>query len=220
MAEAAGLSRDFPSFNEILIAVHSSFNSAEGIVNRVHTEQSVTGAVREAFAVRNLHTFDIVGRMVRLKTEGKSVRCTAGGVAGSVNRKFSCADHKVKRGHKLGNGSNALRVKTSGNSSDLITGYMVIKDEFTKLSHGPVLDFIIDAEVDVVLDKTGNIIFFIRTYGVLVDILNGKLCKAFFCSDTLLHSFGSDSSELVTGFKFCRFVHDVFNVFELVDLSK
>ena len=77
-----------------------------------------------------------------------------------------------------------------------------------------------DGEVDVVLDKTSNIVLFIRAYGVLVDVLNGEVGEAVFRSDTLLHGFCSDTSELVTGFQFCRFVHDVFDIFELIDLSK
>ena len=144
VAEAAGLSRDFPSLNEILEAVHGSFNSAEGIVNRVHTEQSVTGAVGETFAVGNLHTLNVIGRMVRLKTEGKSVRCAAGGNTGSVDRELSCPDHKVEGGHKLGNSSDTLGAETCSNSLNLIAGYMVVKDELTKLRKCPVLNLIVD----------------------------------------------------------------------------
>jgi hypothetical protein len=177
VAEAAGLGRNFPSFNEFLIAVHSSFNSTEGVVNRVHTEECVTGAVGETFAVGNFHTFYVVGGVVRLKTERKSVRCTAGSNTSSVDGEFSCTDHKVERRHKFGNSCNNLRRKACCYVVDLIAGYVVIKDEFTKFCDSPVFDFIINGEVNAVLDNTGYRVLFVRSYGVLVDVLNSEVCE-------------------------------------------
>ena len=201
-------------------AVQHTAHALHTVVYRIQSQHRVPRAVGQPLQQACHDAVRVVGGMVGLKAAGQRARLPDGRVAVGGDGDLPGRVNQVHIAHKLGCRRDHLGGKPPAETPDGGGVVALVQQPLPQLGHCPVLDFVIDRFVHVVLDDTGDLVLLIGDGGMVAQVGQGQVRHHHLGRHPFFGALGGDARQGIPRLDLVRLGQDVLDRLKLVHMAQ
>jgi len=175
MSQYTVLGGNFPFFHKLFDGGKYSACCFHIILHWIDSDNCVPTAKRQSFLGWGHNSVNAVCRVVWLIAESQCAWHSNSGITVSLINDFLCRIHEVHVWHQFCHTGNHFTGQAAAKLLQTLIISITVQNIFPQFRNSPVLNFVIHRGIETIVNNTCYLIFIIRYYGIVVDILQSKI---------------------------------------------